>query len=186
MSKVNVYHPCITRISYHQEEGDHDYGACIWADFEFDTINYRLQIVSDCGDYAYSWVPTPQAESFFDLCRRIKPEYLLSKLSSKTVVSIKSTVENVIELVYLNMEYCPDLEDGWEELLKIELSECGSDIEIEDYIVSFAGEHNIDLDNYDAWQCIEKDYPVAAKRIVKIFDTYIKPKIPTLRIYRNP
>lgn len=178
MSKVNVYNPCTTRISYHQEMGDPNYGACLWADFDFDSEEYTLKIMSDCGNYAYGWVPTPQSESFFDLCRRINPDYLLSKLSSETVINIKSTAENVIESVYLNMEYCPDLEDGWEELLKADLSVRGTDIEIADYIVRFAGEHNIDLDDYDVWQCIEKDYPAGAKRIVQIFETYIKPKIP--------
>ena len=53
MPEVNIYHPCITRISYRQEKGDSDYGTCLWADFEFDTINYRLQIMSDCGNYSY-------------------------------------------------------------------------------------------------------------------------------------
>jgi hypothetical protein len=65
MPEVNIYHPCITRISYRQEKGDSDYGTCLWADFEFDTINYRLQIMSDCGNYSYQWVPTPGKESFF-------------------------------------------------------------------------------------------------------------------------
>lgn len=181
MPKVNIYHPCITRISYQQEKGDSNYGTCLWADFEFDTINYRLQIMSDCGNYSYQWVPTPGKESFFGLCRRIEPEYLLSKLTSETVINIKSTVENVIESVYLNMGYLSDLEDDWEEALKIELSGRETDVEIADYIVSFAGEHNIDLDNYDAWQCIEKDCPAGAKRIVQIFETYIKPKIPKER-----
>jgi len=178
MSKVNVYHPYATRISYHQEKGDPDYGACLWADFDFDSEEYTLKIMSDCRNYAYGWVPTPQSESFFDLCRRIDPDYLLSKLSSETVINIKSTVENVIELVYLNMGYCPDLEDDWEELLKGDLYDRETDVEIADYIVRFAGEHNIDLDDYDAWQCIEKDYPAEAKQIVQIFETYIKPKIP--------
>lgn len=66
MPEVNIYHPCITRISYRQEKGDSNYGTCLWADFEFDTINYRLQITSDCGNYSYQWVPTPGKESFLD------------------------------------------------------------------------------------------------------------------------
>lgn len=30
MPKVNIYHPCITRISYQQEKGDSNYGTCFW------------------------------------------------------------------------------------------------------------------------------------------------------------
>lgn len=118
MSKVNVYHPCITRISYHQEKGDPDYGTCLWADFEFDTINYRLQITSDCGNYAYEWVQTPDKESFFELCRRIEPDYLLSKISSEKRIDQDKTVENAIDLIYQSIEYEADFEDDWKELLK--------------------------------------------------------------------
>ena len=102
MPEVNIYHPCITRISYRQEKGDSDYGTCLWADFEFDTINYRLQIMSDCGNYSYKWVPTPGKESFFGLCRRIKPDYLLSKISCETAIDRNATLKSAIDLIYQN------------------------------------------------------------------------------------
>ena len=178
MPEVNIYHPCITRISYRQEKGDSDYGTCLWADFEFDTINYRLQIMSDCGNYSYQWVPTPGKESFFGLCRRFDPGYLLSKLSRESEINIKATAKNIVEYIYWNMDYSSCLEDGWEELLEIELSDCETDAEIEDYIKELAKKRNVDIGHYEAWECIEKDYPAGAKRIVKIFETYIKPKIP--------
>lgn len=118
-------------------------------------------------------------ESFFDLCRRFGPEYLLSKLSRESEINIKATVKNIVEYVHWNMDYDSRLEDdGWEELLEIELSDCETDAEIEDYIKEFAKKRNVDIGHYEAWECIEKDYPAGAKRIVKIFETYIKPKIP--------
>ena len=141
--KVNIYHPCITRISYQQEKGDSNYGTCLWADFEFDTINYRLQIMSDCGNYSYKWVPTPGKESFFGLCRRIKPDYLLSKISCEC-----------------------------------ELAAITNDAEIANHIVGFADECGIEVDPGEALCCVQKTYPSTAKRIVKIFETCIKPKIP--------
>lgn len=180
MPKVNVYHPCITRISYQQEKGDPNYGTCLWADFEFDTINYRLQIMSDCGNYAYEWVPTPGKESFFGLCRRLDPGYLLNKISSKTVIDLEETASNAIDLIYQSIEYEANLEDDWEELLKCEIadSDLQTETEIADHIVNFAGECSINVDFYDAYMCICKDYPEQAKRIIKTFETYIKPKIP--------
>lgn len=180
MSKVNVYRPCITRISYLQEKGDSNYGSCLWADFEFDTINYRLQIVSDCGNYAYQWVPTPGKESFFALCRRFKQDYLISKISNESVIDREKTASSAIDLIYQSIEYEADFEDGWEELLKCEIadSDLQTETEIADHIVNFAEECSINVDFYDAYMCICKDYPAQAKRIVKIFDTYIKPEIP--------
>lgn len=180
MSKVNIFHPCIMCISYQQEKGDPDYGTCLWADFEFDTINYRLQIMSDCENYAYEWVQTPAKETFFDLCRRLDPDYLLSKISRESVIDRDETANNAIELIYQSIEYEADLEDDWEELLKCEIadSDLQTETEIADHIVKFAEECSINVDFYDAYMCICKDYPAEAKRIVKIFDTYIKPKIP--------
>lgn len=178
MPQVNVYYPRIIRISFHSKASDPDCDSCVWADFDFDTNDYSLKIMSDCGNYAYAWTPTPKTESFLALCRRLEPEYLLSKLSSETELNIKATVKNVIEYIYLNIGYCPDLEDGWEETLEDELYQRETATEIADYIVRFANECNIDLDCYDSWQCIEKDYPAGARRIVQIFEEHIKPKIP--------
>lgn len=178
MPKVNVYHPCITRISYHQEKGDHDYGTCLWADFEFDTINYRLQIMSDCGNYSYQWVPTPGKESFFGLCRRIKPDYLISKISCETAIDRDATLKSAIDLIFLSIECEADFEDDWETLLECELAAISNDAEIANHIVSFADERGIEVDPGEALYCIQKTYPAAAKRIVQIFDAYIKPKIP--------
>lgn len=180
MPKVNVYHPCITRISYQQEKGDPNYGTCLWADFEFDTINYRLQIMSDCGNYAYEWVPTPGKESFFALCRRFDQDYLLSKISSETVIDLEETASNAIDLIYQNIEYEANLEDDWEELLKCEIvdSDLQTETEIADHIVNFAEKCSVNVEFYDAYMCICKDYPEQAKRIIKTFETYIKPKIP--------
>lgn len=178
MPKVNIYHPCITRISYQQEKGDSDYGTCLWADFEFDTINYRLQIMSDCGNYSYQWVPTPERESFFGLCRRIKPDYLLRKISRETAIDRNATLKSEIDLIYQSVRYFADFEDDWETLLECELAVMSNDAEIANYIVSFADERGIKVDPEEALYCVQKTYPATAKRIAKIFEDYIKPKIP--------
>lgn len=178
MPKVNVYHPCITRISYRQEEDDQDYGTCLWADYEFDTINYRLQIASDCGNYAYEWFPTPGRESFFNLCRRFDSDYLLGKISDETAIDQDATLKNAIDLIYQSVGYFADFEDGWETLLECELAAISNDAEIANHIVSFADECGIEVDPGEALFCVKRTYPATAKWIVKIFDTYIKPKIP--------
>lgn len=178
MPQVNVYYPRIIRISFHSKASDPDCDSCVWADFDFDTNDYSLKIMSDCGNYAYAWTPTPKTESFLALCRRFEPEYLLSKLSRESEINIKATVKNIVEYIYWNMDYDSRLEDGWEELLEIELSDCETDAETEDYIKGFVEKRNVDIDHYEAWECIEKDYPAGARRIVQIFEEHIKPKIP--------
>lgn len=105
---------------------------------------------------------------------------MLSKISSETVIDLEETVSSAIDLIYQVIDYEVKLEDDWEEKLKFEIivSDLQTETEFANRIVEFAGERSIDVDFYDAYMCICRDYPAGAKRIVKIFETYIKPKIP--------
>lgn len=76
------------------------------------------------------------------------------------------------------MDILPDFEDDWETLLECELAAITNDAEIANHIVGFADECGIEVDPGEALCCVQKTYPSTAKRIVKIFETCIKPKIP--------
>ena len=83
---ITVEKPEIITLMYRQEKTDADYGSCLWARFQFDLKNYTLHIEGDCGNYTHGWVPTPEHESFLHLCGRFDYEYLLYKMSNKTVI----------------------------------------------------------------------------------------------------
>lgn len=110
MATVEMLNPAIIALGFQREKGDSDYGTCMWAIFFIDTENYDLQVMSDCGEYAYGWYPTPEVESFLKLLSRINESYLLDKIC----------------------------------------------------------------------YCVNKDYPVNAKKIVEVFMNYIQPKIKEL------
>ena len=99
MAKVELKQPTIIKIEYHQEREDDDYGTCLWANFLMDMERYDLHITSDCGNYSYGWVPTPNTESFLKLLSRIDSEYLLNKISTMCMVNTEETFNNVLELL---------------------------------------------------------------------------------------
>lgn len=64
MAKVSTRTPPLISLYFCQERGDPDYGSCLWAVFNFDLERYELSITSDCGNYAYGWVPTHKSEYY--------------------------------------------------------------------------------------------------------------------------
>lgn len=173
MATIEVKVPNTLRISYRQEKDDPDYGTCLWADFDFDTEKYTLQIMSDCGNYSYGWVPTPNSESFFKLCRRIGPGYLLDKISYRSQIDDEATYAAAVSLFE-----CEDLPDGWQEELKEDLYGCCSEIDVVDALKEFAESNDIQVDGYDVWCCVNKDFTANAKKIADIYAKYIIPAIP--------
>lgn len=89
--------PSIRQFTFFQEKGDEDYGTCMWATFTLDTDSYSLLIESDCGNYTYGWVPTPNAESFVHLMSRVGYEYLLGKMAEKEYFDIDKSIEKTIK-----------------------------------------------------------------------------------------
>ena len=99
MAKVSTRTPPLISLYFCQERGDPDYGSCLWAVFNFDLERYELSITSDCGNYAYGWVPTHKSESFMHLMARLDSGYLLDKLASPCVINEEATFEAVKELI---------------------------------------------------------------------------------------
>ena len=179
MAKLLKKDPHIIELEYRQEKGDPDYGSCMWAVFLFDIERYDMLIMSDCGNYSYGWVPTPESESFLHLMDRLDDEYILEKLSSQTVIDVESTKKAV-------MEYIEDLEDAFSVQLK-EDDVCNlenacyqsDERDILDEIHGALLYTDLDgkIDDYDLLCCIEKDYPAGAKKIVEVIMQYVIPKL---------
>lgn len=178
---ITVEKPKIITILYRQEKTDEDYGSCLWARFNFDLEHYSLYIESDCGNYSYGWTPTPDHESFMHLCGRFDDEYLLYKMSDRTIVNSESTWKAVKELVEeiiedLSLENLDEYE--WEQLE----SACyhnSSQCEAADSIYAVLDDTELrgKYEREDFWYAIETDYPANAKKIVSVFVDYIKPFI---------
>lgn len=182
MPLVEIEKPEIITVSYHQRKGDPDYGSCLWARFNFDTKRYHLSIESDCGSFSYGWYPTPDTETFLQLCARFEAGYLLDKIASRTVVDVDATYKAVLEFLEDYDEY------AYECLTKAELSAlkdaCGSNsgndfavmraiLDVLDDDTGFSGS----CSEYDIACRIEMDYPRYAKKITQIYQEHIKPVV---------
>lgn len=180
MAKVEIKNPEIITFEFYQEKGDKDYGTCLWARFHFDTVNYNLNIQSDCGTYGYEWIPTPNKQPFLKLMEKIDKYYLLGKISEMTVTDGDATWENV-------KEYIKDVLDGEEPDFDL------GDVENACYYSPFNETYeaiidslentnatNDNSDGYALFECIETDYPASAKKIVEVFENFIQPKIKEL------
>lgn len=179
MATVNILNPKIITFEFRQDKTDKDYGSCMWARFNLDSINYSMFIESDCGDYAHCWVPTPQTESFLKLCSHFNTEYLLGKLSEECVVDGQKTWENLEEIIKDALE---DLtEKPYFDIKEIRdscYSRCTA-IEVYDAIESAVESNGLSgiIESYDIIESIVTDYPASAKKIVEIYMTYIVPAI---------
>lgn len=176
---ITIEKPEIVTISYRQTKGDKDYGSCLWARFNFDLKHYSLTIESDCGDFSHGWVPTPDSETFLQLCARFNWEYLLNKISSRTVIDSEATLQKVKELMKQidEDEFYAIGDEGMEE---IESACTGHTEETSAYmaICDILVENGFsEYDSYDAACCIEKDYPAGAKTIARIYRDYIQPEV---------
>lgn len=168
----------IISLMYRQERTDADYGSCIWARFYFDLNNYTLSIESDCGNYVYGWVPTPETESFLHLCSRFDEGYLLEKISNRTVVSGEETWAALKGL----LEECngtDNTEDRHIDMETIE-SSCYHNRNEDEAFQSIWGAieetfFKSEIEDYEVWQSIEMDYPASAKKIVSVFHDHIRP-----------
>lgn len=174
MASVKIENPNIFVIAFHQDKEDEDYGECLWARFAFDLTNYTLSIKSDCGNYAYGWKPTPELESFLQLCTRFADEYLLEKLSIRKDINNDKTwenIQNLIKQVHSSVEPDWDLDEIKNTCLYTSLESAYDDIED-----AFYGTNLEDwFESEQILDCIVRDFPIGAKKIVEIFQTYIVP-----------
>ena len=186
MAIVKIEKPEIITISYRQERSDKDYGSCLWARFNFDTKHYHLSIESDCGTYGNGWVPTPDHETFLQLCSRFDNGYLLDKLDNRSVVDGEATFKAL-------MEFLEEYDDAaYEELTAKQRKhlyeacrsnrtdrDCMENILDELESTEFAGK----CCEYDIACCIEMTYPSGAKKIAEIFRDHIQPVLRELSGY---
>ena len=157
-------------LEYRQDKADPDYGSCLYARFYFNLEKYELTIVSDCGNYAYQWVATPEHESFLELMARITDDYLLGKLcGSPKEFDYEATKAHFYD-------YADDEDD------KKHLDEIFEEIECK-YIPN-NGETFIELfeqenDGWwsDVWEYPVYDYTAWQEKIVSVFKNHIQPVI---------
>lgn len=184
--KTKFANPRLVVIETRQERQDLDYGSCLWARFCFNLDNYELTVTSDCGSYAYGWIPTPDSESFLALMSRIDKDYLLEKIAEKSVVDTEPTFNNVIQYLTDLCDGDPDmLEELHGKYLSAELHsacEYSSESFCREGLkeaVSYTSFDDADLgySEDDLYDCIELVEPIGARRVADIFERYIQPTI---------
>lgn len=187
MATVKFELPEITTVTFRQEKGDKDYGSCLWARFNFDTMNYSLSIESDCGNYCYGWYPTRDKETFLHLCSRFDRLYFVDKISEKSVVNGDDTFKCLMAMLEDYDDY------GYEMLTDKQVQEIEESCHANrnDHAVLGAIQRALEdtafdgsCSEYDIACCIEMDYPRGAKKIAEIFRDYIQPEIRKITGYK--
>ena len=190
--KIEVQNPNIIRVAYHQEPGDHLYGSCLWAYYDFDLDKYMMNVQSDCGNAAYRWCATPKTERFLKLMARMNDDtYLVEKLyGDPKRVDVDATIKELRE--WLGIGEDEDLKDEsisdddreemeaaleWLEGLLEDHSFLDKDT-AEAIIENWNNEHEYELDA--VYERIVTDYTAWEKRVVQIFIEHIRPKIAEL------
>lgn len=184
--KIEDLKPNIVRIAIHQEQNDPNYGSCLWGYYDFDLDRYMLNIQSDCGNAAYRWCETPDSESFLHLMARINDDYLMYKLFKPEEVDVSATVAEVREWLgvgededYQNDSLTDEEREEREEALE-ELERLLNDAPqnygtVGKTLFDWNDDHDFDIDCI--YECIVTDFTASQKRIVKIFQDCVQPKI---------
>lgn len=171
---VTIEKPDIITLMFRQERSDTDYGSCLWARFYLDLQNYTMSIESDCGNYSYGWIPTPDHETFLELLCRMNRYYLLDKLAQRSVVDGESTWKSIKEL--LESEELT-LDELALHDLEVSCHQQSAQGVISDVVAILDDTECGAITGFDIAQCIELDYKAGAKKIVDVFKTAIVPPL---------
>lgn len=170
--RINRITPNFLCLEYRQEQGDRDYGSCLWARFTFNLDRYELAISSDCGNYGYKWYETPNSESFIELMARCEGGYILNKIyGSADIFDYEATKDRLYDYFGEDDDDRARLDEIFEE---IELYGSGPDTSAEFLRVFEDNNHD---DFPDVWGLVEYRYPANALKIVDVFETCIKPEL---------
>lgn len=177
MASISKIEPDVLILEFNQDESDKDYGSCLWARFYIDKKSYTLTIDSDCGHYAYSWLPT-KSESFIHLLSRMNKDYFLSKISEDTYVDSNKT------FILVN-QYLRDITPR-DEYKKLDLHSikdvcsCRTIAAVTSELKSTIPYHiACNIDEFELFNSIVTIYPPQAQTIAEIFMNYV---IPYLRL----
>ena len=168
--EVKIEKPNILQILVRPDKTEELYSKCMWLRITFDLDNWSMNCQSDCGNYSYGWC-VEKHRVFLELMAVIDKDYLLRKVSDRTIFDLDASKRKVKDWIFMDEDLTSKEKDKcYEEVDKIEY--CNED----NFLLELKKIKNVS-NYYDLWECIEKDYPTAAKTFVQIFDEIIQPKI---------
>ena len=164
--------PNIRQFYLTQEKSDKDYGSCLWAKITFDLTEYTMLAESDCGNYTYGWVPTPQIESFLHLMCRVDEDYLLGKISNESEFYLEESKKGTLNNIENNCYF--ESEDNFKDISKEinDIEDCGEELfftKCDD----ICGRYDI-ADSFELIECVKR-YPASAVKFVNIFCNILQP-----------
>ena len=180
MATLSIVKPDILILEFQQDKSDKDYGSCLWARFHIDKKRYTLTIDSDCGHFAYTWIPTEQ-ESFIHLLSRFQKDYFLSKIAEETYINSAKTFE-LIKKYIEEIAYKSECEKiDW-----LDIKDICRNTSIDAVTSGLKDVIPYDLmcriDEFELFNCLITTYSPQAQTIADIFIKYV---IPYLKLIEN-
>ena len=164
--KIEKIEPKIITYALTASKSDEEYMDCMWARFIFDCDHGRLNINSDAGDYSYEWGYN-EHEDFMHLMSRINSDYLLNKISDRTVFDLEESKKKTIENIKEYGEFGCQLEDIISEINDIDIRSADG------FILKLDEIADIDYENIETIM----RYPHGAETVCMLFAKYIQPQI---------
>jgi len=170
--RVETKYPEVISFEYRQEKGDPDLGTCLYMNCYLVPDRGALMIMSDCGNYSYTW--PEKEERFLNLMASMgkDKEYLLRKLVGKPKdVDVEATLEGLRERYDES-----DVDDAIDDLTARFDDHYPSNTDLATCLIEeWADEY--DLDTADLWECVRTRYTAQEERVVNIFCDNIVPQI---------
>lgn len=153
-------------MRFNKEEDPDMYWTCMWANISLDHDNYTASIISDCGDYTYTWGASKN-ESFRNLLSRINEDYLLDKISKCNVFNLERSKQETIERIKSYYEDADEDTKRDEQINSIrEIEFFGEE--------GFYIEADSIVENSDLIEIV-REYPRGAITICEVFKRYLQP-----------
>lgn len=172
--KIEKIRPNVITYWLTLDETDEEYHRCICAVYTFDCDNGHLSINSDAGIYSYCWGYS-EHQDFMQLMGTLDQEYLLDKISDRSIFNIIKSKDCVIANIERYGMGCFGIKDR-EQMNRI-LKEI-NDIDYDADERTFCREVCDIIPDIDRGSIeIIKEYPHRAVTVASLFTKYLQPEI---------
>lgn len=172
--KIEKIRPNVITYRLTLDKTDEEYDRCTCAVYIFDCDNGHLTINSDAGIYSHCWGYS-EHQDFMQLMSTLDQEYLLDKLSDRSVFDIRKSKNCIIaDIKRYGMDFFEIKDREQMDRILKEINDIDHDADEK----AFFREVRNTMPDLDCGSIkIIKEYPHRAVTVVNLFIKYLQPEI---------